>query len=1028
MLPLLKRTVQFGLADSFLLFGTLLLGTWVSGESRAEEIDFQRDIRPLLASQCFTCHGPDEAVREAGLRLDLLSGATEDLGGYRAIEPGDRSRSELWARVTSHDSETRMPPGDSVQPLTEDQLDRIGRWIDDGAEYTEHWTFVPPARRRIPDVPDGTACAGPIDRMITARLSHVGLEPSPPADRYSLVRRVYLDLVGIPPTPEEADRFVNDRSPMAYERLVDALLATPEYAERWARPWLDLARYADTNGYEKDRPRTIWPYRDWVLRAIGADMPFDEFSIRQLAGDMLPDASEDDWVATGFHRNTMLNEEGGIDPLEFRFHAMTDRVATVGTVWLGLTVGCAQCHTHKYDPITYTDYFAMMALLNNADEPEFELKQGGWVEERAAIESEIRLLEDEWIADRLDPQTGSAEVLGAFERWDDKITQRASAWQVIRPTEMSSTMPWLRLLDDGSILASGDVTKRDVYRFGIAPSPELTRRFEQITAIRLEVLPHESLPAGGPGLAYYEGRRGDFFLSELEIKAGGKALAMRDATHSYGKISVGSGGADAASVIDGEGSTGWSTSGNEGMANAWVANFAEPVASNEPLEITLLFERHFAAALGRFRFSVVGRDGDAVALPIDAELEAFVASRGDAPATEQASQAHELKRRFLQTAEEVEEDFQAIRRRRADMPESVRTLVMRERTENPRVTHRHTRGEYLRPSEVVEPAIPEMFASSTLKDRGLDGESPSDRLQLARWLVSQANPLVARVTADRAWRELFGRGIVDTAGDYGTQSEPPSHPELLDHLAADLVEGGWSIKRLHRRLVMSQAYRRSSHHRDVIRQSDPENRLLAIGPRRRLEAERIRDSMLAASGLLVREYGGPSVFPPQPESVTALAYGRETWNPSTGGDRYRRSLYTFAKRTAPFAAYAVFDGPTGEVCLPRREISTSPLQSLTLMNDQMYVDMARALAEAVLRDGNESQGFPTADALATALFRRLLVRPPTQDELTAVVEFYHSLADDRGTSSDGPAEAPNRNAWSLVARALLNLDEAITTP
>ncbi len=979
----------------------------------ADEVNFQRDVRPILAANCFTCHGPDDEARQAGLRLDESTGATADLGGYQAIDPGNRNDSELWKRLTTSDAGMRMPPTASHEPLTPLEIETLGRWIDEGAVYQRHWAFVPPQKIAIPDVTNPQQCRGPIDRMILARLEGKKLIAAPEADRYALVRRLYLDLVGLPPTPQEADGFVADQSPLAYERLVDALLASPDYAERWTRPWLDLARYADTNGYEKDRPRTIWPYRDWVLNAINVDMPFDEFSILQIAGDMLPAATDNDRIATGFHRNTMLNEEGGIDPLEYRFHAVVDRVATTGIVWLGLTTGCAQCHTHKYDPLTHTDYYSLFALLNNADEPELDADGGAMSESRKQFLDQIRTAEDTWIAaniigDEVDQEADSPA--SKFRTWFADLVAKSSAWVVMQPATIESSSPTLKLLDDGSVLAAGDITKRDVYQFQfVARSPDQWEadtgvRLDKITAIRLEALPHESLPANGPGMAYYEGRRGDFFLSQIIVSSGGQPVELAAASHSYGKLSIGSGNADAANVIDSDDSTGWSTAGGEGQPHSLVINLAKPIAVDQPLEISLLFERHFAAALGRLRFSVTSNEEPAVAMVIDSGLESLLHSGLN------VSQ-HEYARRFFQTAESVQDQYAPIAKRIARLPEAVRTLVMRQRDKNPRATFRHHRGEYLQPRESVPAAIPAVFAP-------LAGQLPLDRLQLAQWLVSDGNPLVGRVTVDRAWREFFGRGIVHSAGDYGTQSPPPSHPEVLDYLAIEFINSAWSMKRLHREIVLSATYRQSNHRRDEVTAIDPENRLLAVGPRRRLEFERIRDAMLAASGLLVRRQGGPSVYPPQPQSVVAMAYGNETWPPSTGGDRYRRSVYTFAKRTAPFAASTMFDGPTGELCLPRRDSSNSPLQSLTLLNDPMFVEIAAAMVEDVFRCSANAGD----EVIATELFRRLLTRRPTDQELGEIISFRRALPIASGT------ENYNAQCWLLVARAVMNLDEAITTP
>ena len=931
--------------------------------------------------------------------MDTQSGAIADLGGYHAIVPGDSKSSELIQRITTDDADIRMPPADSKPPLSAEEVETLSRWIDQGGAYQQHWAFVPPTKPGVPNVEDPTWCEGEIDRFLLSRMSVAGLTPSKPASQATLVRRLYLDLTGTTPSPEQVSRFLKDDHPLAYRRLVDHLLASPDYAERFARPWLDLARYSDTNGYEKDRPRTIWPYRDWVIQAINADKPFDQFSIEQIAGDMLPGSTDQQKIATGFHRNTMLNEEGGIDPLEYRFYAMVDRVATTGTVWMGLTTGCAQCHTHKYDPITHTDYYALLGLMNNADEPELTADSDSIRQHRARLLRQIRQRENQ-LADRLLISDGpaNADVKKAFASWQEQQLTNANNWKTLLPVKMATTMPRLSITDSGSILASGDVTKRDVYTVTMPPIPADA----PIAALQLEVLPHASLPASGPGMAFYEGRRGDFFLSELDVIAGGQNVELSGASHSYGKISIGSGGAAATNVLDGNGSTGWSTSGREGEASRLVVNFAEPFSSDEPWTVKLLFERHFAAALGHFRISVTD-ELQAQASPHDRELEAALYRQRSGSDELTGAQLAQLRRTFIQTSETCKQHRAAIEQLRKQLPASTRTLVMRERNpEDYRTTNRHHRGEYLQPKEPVVANVPAVF-------RQADDKAVTDRLQLARWLVSDKNPLVARVVVNRAWREFFGTGIVRTAGDFGTQSEPPSHPKLIDWLSRDFVENGWSLKRLHRQIVLSKAYQQEI---GPAPETDPGNRLLSCFPHRRLDAERIRDALLSASGLMCRKIGGPSVYPPQPASVFTMAYGKPSWKTSTGGDRYRRSLYTFAKRTAPFAAYMTFDGSSGEQCIARRDSSTTPLQALTLLNDAMFIEFADALAKASTRQAGQDA---RPDQIADLMFRRLFVRAPDQEELTSILQFYDQQSD---------REQP----WALVARVLLNLDEAITIP
>ncbi|HZY86218.1 MAG TPA: PSD1 and planctomycete cytochrome C domain-containing protein, partial [Gemmataceae bacterium] len=867
---------------------------------RAADVDFTRDVRPVLSRHCFKCHGPDDKARKGKLRLDVRADAIR-----KAVVPGKPDDSELVRRLFADEDEV-MPPPAAKNPLTDAEKQTLKRWVASGAAYQEHWAFAAPKQAPLPQVRQADWPRNAIDYFVLARLEAKGLRPSPPADRYALVRRLYLDLIGLPPTPEEADAFVRDGSPGAYERVVERLLASPHYGERWARRWLDLARYADTNGYEKDRPRSIWPYRDWVIRALNADLPFDRFSVEQLAGDLLPGATLDQRVATGFHRNTMLNEEGGIDPLEFRFHAMTDRVATTATVWLGLTLGCAQCHTHKYDPIPHREYYAVMAFLNNADEPEIDVPSPALAARRAEVEKQAAAREAD-----LAKRFPAGELNRKFDEWLARESARAVRWRVLRPAEAKGNVPLLSVLDDSSVLASGDMSKRDVY--------DLTFRgdFRGVTALRLEVLPDERLPRRGPGRVYYEGPFGDFFLSELTLSAGGRPAKFAGASQSFGT--------KASAAIDGDPLTGWSINGGQGRPHAAVFTLAAPLGDERELSLRLLFERYYAAGLGRFRVSVTSdpRKVEANGAPAEVEELLLVPAARRIPA-----QRERLLRHFLSVAPELAGEREAIKKLRAQAPAYPTTLVLAERpANNPRPTFRHHRGEFLQPKERVEPGV--LSALPPLPP----GE-PHNRLTFARWLVDPQNPLVGRVTMNRQWAAFFGRGLVRTAEDFGYTGDPPTHPELLDWLAVDFVGRGWSLKAMHRLIVTSATYRQSARVTPELLARDPENRLLARGPRFRLEAELLRDAALRASGLLSPRLGGPSVFPPQPPGVTTEgAYGALAWKPSAGPDRYRRGLYTFSKRTAPFAAFTTFDAPSGEACVARREASNTPLQALTLLND-----------------------------------------------------------------------------------------------
>ena len=1201
-IPLRGVLAAFTLSRSLAIPGLAVLAALPATPGRASEAapDFAREVRPILASYCLKCHGPDENARKGGLRLDIPEGAMAPAkSGAVAVVPGNPDESELIKRLVTDDPDELMPPPSVKHPMAAEQIDVLRRWIRHGGGYEEHWAYVPPRQAPLPEVKNTAWPRGAIDHFVLARLEAEGLSPSPEADRATLARRVSLDLTGLPPTIEEADAFINDASPDAYEKLVDRLLASPRYGERWARRWLDLARYADTNGYEKDRPRSIWPWRDWVIRALNADMPFDRFTIEQLAGDLLPESTEDQLVATGFHRNTMLNEEGGIDPLEFRFHAMTDRVATTGTAWLGLTLSCAQCHTHKSDPIQHDEYYKLMAFLNNAEEPSHELgsreddarrkareeeaarlvaslpdrwplpprdvpwqpvrparvttasgeqptlledgsalfaapgpavetttlvlespateisqlrlealtdpslpKQGpGRVPHGNFVLSEIRITAEPldgsspardiaiasavadaeqpgypvtqafdgrgdtgWavhaddatlnqpksavlqlatsiahpggsrITVTLEQNQGGHHTLGrvrlsvpkpaakapdvpaqdvaaqrraAFEKsmaaWLASVEPKASSWATPRPASMTTNLPRLVWQDDGSVFASGDFTKEDHYELKYDDVPA------GVTALRLEALPDSRLPEYGPGITYYEGPRGDFFVGHLSVSgpAGVAAIARASAT-----------AGNAALMIDDNLQSGWNGSGQPGERHAAVLALEKPWPGG-PLVLRFQSGRHYSASLGRFRVSFTQRPGGAEAVPVEPDVEEILRV---AAAERTAEQRARLQQAFLMAAPELAAETKKIRALQRP-PRGQETLVLRERpSDNPRVTRRHHRGEYLQPEEPVEPGVPAILPP-------MPPDAPANRLGLAQWLVSRGHPLTARVTVNRQWAAFFGNGLVKTLGDFGYAGEAPSHPELLDWLAVHFVGDGWSLKRLHRLIVTSATYRQASTLTPALHARDPQNRLLARGPRFRVEAEMVRDITLRASGLLSDKMFGPPVRPPQPTGVTETAYGGAGWDVSQGEDRYRRALYTFAKRSAPFAAANAFDAPSGEACVARRDFSNTPLQSLTLLNDPSFVEASQALgARVAALEGDDT-------ARLTHAFRRCLTRAPHDRELGVLLALLQDTRSrlQRGelnaadiASPEGAAPVAERAAWTVVARALLNLDETIT--
>jgi hypothetical protein len=902
-----------------------------------EKISFSREIRPILSANCFKCHGPDDAkddkgksLRKAGLRLDLTDGQDWD---------------EVITRITSSDTNEIMPPPEANKTLKPAEIDLLKRWIKEGSNYEKHWAFVSPKKSPVP------ASTHPIDHLFITPLAHK-------ADPYTLVRRLHLDLIGLPPTVEVADAFASDPSPAAWEKLVDNLLKSPRYGERWARRWLDLARYADTNGYEKDRDRSIWPYRDYVIRSLNDDKPFDQFTIEQLAGDMLPDATPDQLIATGFHRNTMLNEEGGIDPLEFRFHAMTDRVATTGTTWLGLTTGCAQCHTHKFDPITHHDYFGLMAYLDNTIEPDYHIPDPALVERQkdnlAQAEKLLAELPSKWPPST--EEEPKQDLENSYQTWLAKQKNNLTPWQTLTPAKANANIPYLTIEDNGVIFAAGDTSKHDVFTLDFPASDQA------IHSLRLEALPDNRLPAGGPGMTYYEGRKGDFFLSEFKIKTD-QDLTFSGSSETASGAQFGSGNATTSSAIDGDIQSGWSLKNNIGQRQIAVFNLNEAIPPNTAFQVTMHFGRHFASTLGKFRLSS-SPDPGIQAIDHQGTLEDF-----------------------LLRAPELKSHADKIRALQKPL-KGPSTLVMQERpAAYTRPTHLRHRGEYTQPKDRVTPRLPEALFPS--------GEPfPKDRLAFARWLVSKENPLTARVVVNRHWAAFFGEGIVPTLDDFGMQGKLPSNPQLLDHLAVTLVESGWSLKNLHRLIVTSKTYQQSS----VIESGTSKQ-----FSRQRLEAEIIRDAALQASGLLSGKMFGPPVRPPQPEGITGIAYGSPKWNPSKGEDRHRRSIYTYQKRTAPFAFLTTFDASSGEACLAKRDRSNTPLQALTLMNDPMFIEIAQTFGQLL----EKSQG--SAEEKITRAFRRLLTRPPTPDEVRLFSDFHQK-----------------HNSWPAIARAILSLDEAVT--
>jgi hypothetical protein len=1144
-------------------------------------IDFNRDIRPILANNCFACHGPDEKVRKAGLRFDDgVGGYTPLRSGNCAIAPGDKTKSALFDRITAADPGDRMPPAEFGKVLKPAEVELLGRWIDQGGKWVKHWSLIKPERRTLPQVKNTSWPKNAIDSFILARLEQEGLAPSPEADRRALLRRVTLDLTGLPPTLPEVDAFLADTSPDAYEKAVDRLLASPRYGEHMARYWLDVSRYADTNGYHIDNERFMWRWRDWVIDAFNRNMPFDKFAVEQLAGDLLPGASLEARLASGFNRNHMITFEGGAIPEEYRTQYVIDRVNTTGTAFMGMTVGCAQCHDHKFDPLTQKEYYQLFAFFNTQPENGLDGRAGNAVplmkaplpDQAAKLDEMNKELAD--LDGRLDKPM--PELDNAQPAWEAQTSERLRArWTVLEPASLNSTGgSTLKQLEDKSVLAEGNNPDQDVY--------ELTARttVAGISAIRLEVLADDSLPNKGVGRS----DNANFVLTEFETEMASPStpdtfqkVAFAQATADYSQKDF-----EIEDAIDGDPKTGWAVDSKpESRVAVFVAKQPFGTDNGTILRIRLKHESSFAKhSIGRFRISVSNspdmtlsksgswyyngpypaKDGyiaydtayapekevnlgetyedgrskwseredledgkkndlggdicatylyrvitapatrtawlalssnDAMKLWVNGELiiedndkKGLTPDLDRVPVSlkqgenqilmkvvnfgnaytfsfkvveEQVGEMPiELERALAQAAvqrsEQGAKGLRAIYRRAnsrewrwldeernkkakavKDFEDLIPTAMVMQEMDQARDTFILTRGQYDQPADKVEAKLPAAFPP-------LPEGAPTNRLGLAEWLVDPSHPLTARVTVNRYWQQYFGTGIVMTSEDFGSQGEQPSHPELLDWLATEFVRSGWDIKALQRLIVTSAAYRQSSKVTPGLLEKDPGNRLLAHGPRFRMDAEMVRDNALAISGLLVEKAGGSSVRPYQPPGLwEEMAYGdgfsAQIYVQDHGDALYRRSMYTFWKRQVPPPAMLIFDGPIREVCIARRARTNTPLQALALLDDPQYVEASRALAQRILKEAG-----PDPVARASYGFCLATARPPTEAELGVLLkvcsrqleEFRNkpeeaakllAVGESKRDESIEPAE---HAAWTTVASMILNMDETVT--
>ncbi len=969
---------------------------------RADEIDFNRDIRPILSNHCFQCHGPDDDAREADLRLDQRESALADRDGTIAIVPGDSAASAIVQRITSTDADQTMPPPGFQKPLSPDQIDKLTKWIASGAKYSKHWSFEPIVSKIPPPVRPGEIAHNGVDNFVLDELARRNIQASPQADRYTLIRRVYLDLLGLPPSVAEVDRFVADTSDNAYEQLVDQVLASPHFGERWGRHWLDEARYADSHGYTNDNERSIWPYRDWVIQAFNQDLPFDAFTIEQLAGDLLDDPTLAQRVATGFHRNTLINTEGGVKADQFRDEQVKDRVDTTGLVWMALTVGCAKCHTHKFDPITQHEYYQLYAFFNsttdaNSETPTLKVpstEQSRRVHELTASQTDLKqkIVGDSNRQER--QKSWEQEIVVRAKEQAEKKGDPDAGWTVLELSGKSVNSSVLKSLEDRSLLVNGPQGMTDEYS-ATAYSP-----LKMIRSVRLEVLTHESLPKNGPGRA----GNGNFVLSEFWFRTGdGKELrfSVAGADHSQRDYSV-------TKAIDGKVDTGWAINGApEGSMNrnrtAW---FVLPTTLENDPENALTFQMQFHQkdyAIGRFRISVSEDEWqDSPDASILATLVALPKQdrtpeqqqRLDAAFLKQDPTLSVLQAELTKTSQELEDVKRAI----------PTTMVMQELTPR-RTTYLQIRGEFLRTSDEVKETVPAVLPQLSAS------EAPRTRLDFARWLMRPDHPLTARVRVNHIWMHLFGKGLVETENDFGLQGSQPTHPELLDWLASEFQRLGWSQKQLIKLIMTSATYRQSSAVRPELAKIDPHNQWLARQNRIRVEAEIVRDLALAVSGKLSPEVGGPGVYPPQEAGVYAFTQRAKIWTTSTGDARYRRGMYTYFYRSAPYPMLETFDVPKFNATCTRRDRSNTPLQSLTMSNSTAMFELAEDFGKRIAATAAEND-----EQRLSFAFRECFARSLTVTEHEFLTQY---LTQSRERFSE-------EQLWIAVARLLMNLDEFIT--
>ncbi len=1005
----------------FPLVLSLLLSTTLGSVHAVEKLDFNKDVRPILSDNCFACHGPDDKKIKGDLRLDSHAAAIK--GGKSdgpAIVVGKPDESAMIKRIMSTDEDEAMPPKESAKPkLKPEQVEILRRWIKEGAEYRGHWAFIPPVRPTVPAAEPPVA--NPIDAFIRQRLQQEGLTPAAEADKATLIRRVTLDLIGLPPTAEEVSAFLADTAPNAFEKVVDRLLASPRYGERMAMPWLDIARFADSNGFQADGSRQMWPWRDWVIKAFNENLPFDQFTIQQLAGDLLPNATQDQILASGFNRNHRLNGEGGLIAAEWFVETVIDRVETTCSTWMALTYNCCRCHDHKYDPISQKNFYEMFGYFNSVDEtgilqgdsrntePLIRLAPADQVAKQAELAKAMKDAEAKVKAAEKQAQASQA----AWEKEQAANVAAAAAWKVVKPETMKSAQGTELKLEDDVVFASGAHPATDTYTLTFKTVTPVT------TAVRLELLPDDRLPSKGPG----RHANGNPIISELKVVVAGKEVPFKAVHATFDQPDW-----ESPKAFDGNPATGWAIHPQVGKAQSADFELQKPLELpvGTIVGLTLLQNYGSGATLGKFRLALTASPK---VVPMPAEIATILAKPAGKRTKPDKAKLDDFYQEQYPAYAEAKATVEAIKKQKSALDVNIPTSMVMKELDKPRDAFLLKRGQYDAPGDKVERKLPEFLP-------GLPAGAPNNRLGLAQWLVSPNHPLTARVWVNRTWEKFFGIGLCKTSENFGSQSEWPSHPELLDWLATEFIRLGWDMKALQKTMLLSATYRQATKVKPQLLEKDPENRLLARGPRLRLSGETLRDQALAVSGLLVDKIGGPSVRPYMPEGVwdETSRYGDlRNYQAEKGEGLYRRTLYTIWKRSAGPPTLQLFDAPTRDICTLKRSRTNTPLQALALLNEVTFVEAARVLAEQMLAAGGSSP-----EARITWVYEKLLARKPRAEELQVLTT---SLAGRLAHYEAHPEEAAKLlsfgerksaavtaelAAYTLAANVILNLDEAIT--